>query len=75
MDINGVKKEDSYKFKVLSVDSLCLILRIFVHSQYSMLDGAIKIKDLCKKAKEYGMTSVAITDNHNMHGQLSLLRS
>lgn len=47
---------------------------LHVHSQYSMLDGAIKIKDLCKKAKEYGMTSVAITDNHNMHGAIEFVK-
>ena len=47
---------------------------LHVHSQYSMLDGALKIKDICKKTKEYGMTSVAITDNHNMYGAIEFVK-
>lgn len=38
------------------------------HTEYSLLDGAIRLKDLCAKAKEFGMDSCAITDHGNMFG-------
>lgn len=41
---------------------------IHVHTQYSILDGASDIPKLIKKVKEYGMTSIAITDHGNMFG-------
>ena len=36
---------------------------LHVHTQYSILDGAAAIKPLLKRAKELGMTSLAITDH------------
>ncbi len=41
---------------------------LHLHTQYSFLDGAIKIKELMKKIKEKGMNAVAITDHGNLHG-------
>ena len=41
---------------------------LHVHTQYSILDGAAAIKPLLKRAKELGMTSLAITDHGNMFG-------
>ncbi len=38
------------------------------HTEYSVLDGATKISALVKKAAEYKMPSVAITDHGTMHG-------
>lgn len=38
------------------------------HTEYSLLDGAIRLKDLCAKTKEYGMSACAITDHGNMYG-------
>ena len=38
------------------------------HTEYSMLDGAIRIPDLMKYIHEHGMSSVAITDHGNMFG-------
>ncbi len=43
---------------------------LHVHSQYSLLDGAIRIPDLLAKCKEYGMDSVAMTDHGAMYGAL-----
>ena len=40
------------------------------HTEYSFLDGAIKIKDLVKKAKEFGMPALAITDHGGMFGAI-----
>ncbi|MEO2068625.1 MAG: DNA polymerase III subunit alpha [Desulfurobacteriaceae bacterium] len=47
-------------------------VHLHLHSQYSLLDGAIKIKDLVKKAKEYGMPAVAVTDHGNMYASYEL---
>lgn len=43
---------------------------LHVHTQYSILDGAASIKGLIKKAKEFGMEALAITDHGNMFGDL-----
>ena len=41
------------------------------HTDYSLLDGAMKIDDMVAKAKSLGMTSIAITDHGNMFGALN----
>jgi DNA polymerase-3 subunit alpha len=41
---------------------------LHVHTQYSILDGASNISSLIDKAKELGMSSIAITDHGNMFG-------
>jgi DNA polymerase-3 subunit alpha len=43
---------------------------LHLHTEYSLLDGANKIKQLAKKVKELGMSSVAITDHGNMFGAI-----
>lgn len=43
-------------------------VHLHLHSEYSMLDGLIKLKELGAKAKEFGMSSVALTDHGVMHG-------
>ncbi len=43
---------------------------LHLHSQYSFLDGAIRIKDLMHKINELKMKQVAITDHGNMFGVL-----
>lgn len=43
---------------------------LHLHTQYSMLDGAIKIKELVAKAKELGQKAVAVTDHGVMHGAI-----
>ncbi|NBB75778.1 MAG: PHP domain-containing protein, partial [Bacteroidetes bacterium] len=45
-------------------------VHLHVHSQYSLLDGAIRIADLLAKCKEYEMDSVALTDHGAMYGSL-----
>ena len=40
------------------------------HTDYSLLDGALKIDDMVAKAKGFGMKSIAITDHGNMFGAL-----
>ena len=41
---------------------------LHVHTEYSLLDGAARIRDLVARAKELGMTSLAITDHGVMFG-------
>ncbi len=41
---------------------------LHLHTQFSMLDGAIKIDDLISKTQEYEMNAVAITDHGAMYG-------
>jgi DNA polymerase-3 subunit alpha len=43
-------------------------VHLHIHTQYSLLDGANRIDDLVKKAVEYGMPALAITDHGNMFG-------
>lgn len=41
---------------------------LHVHTEYSMLDGAARLKDLFAEASRLGMSAVAMTDHGNMHG-------
>jgi DNA polymerase-3 subunit alpha len=43
---------------------------LHLHTEYSLLDGANKIKALAKKVKELGMSSVAMSDHGNMFGTI-----
>jgi DNA polymerase-3 subunit alpha len=45
-------------------------IHLHLHTEYSLLDGAIRLKDLFPKAREYGYKAVAITDHGNMYGAL-----
>ncbi|HMT66194.1 MAG TPA: PHP domain-containing protein, partial [Bacteroidales bacterium] len=43
-------------------------VHLHVHTQYSILDGAAAVKPLVSRARELGMTAIAITDHGNMFG-------
>lgn len=43
-------------------------VNLHVHTEYSLLDGACRIKKLFERVKELGQTAVAITDHGNMYG-------
>jgi len=45
-------------------------VHLHVHTQYSLLDGAIRLGDLLSTARSYNMPAVAITDHGNMFGAL-----
>jgi len=45
---------------------------LHLHTQYSLLDGAIRVKDLFPKVSELGMNTVAVTDHGNMFGAIDL---
>ncbi|NUT92732.1 MAG: DNA polymerase III subunit alpha [Saccharothrix sp.] len=43
-------------------------VHLHVHTEYSMLDGAAKLKDMFAECERLGMTAAAITDHGNMYG-------
>ena len=43
-------------------------VHLHVHTQYSLLDGAIRIDDLLQRVSEYGMPAVATTDHGTLFG-------
>ena len=45
-------------------------VHLHVHTQYSLLDGTIRLGDLFKKAKEYQMPAIAMTDHGNIFGAI-----
>ena len=47
---------------------------LHVHTEYSLLDGAARIKDVVKRAKELGMDSLAITDHGAMFGVIDFYK-
>ena len=48
---------------------------LHVHTEYSLLDGSSKIKELTARAKELGMDSLAITDHGIMYGAIDFYRA
>src|SRR5437762_5078535 len=45
-------------------------VHLHLHTEYSLLDGAIRIKELMKKAAEFKMPAVAMTDHGNLYGAI-----
>lgn len=50
-------------------------VHLHVHSEFSLLDGANRIKDLPVRAKELGMDSIAITDHGVMYGCIDFYKA
>ena len=48
---------------------------LHLHTEYSMLDGANKLKELALTLKEQGATSVAMTDHGNMFGAIDFYQT
>ena len=51
-----------------------MFTHLHVHTEYSLLDGKSKISELVSRAKELGMTSLAITDHGVMYGCLEFYK-
>lgn len=49
-------------------------VHLHVHTEYSLLDGASRIKDLIAATKELGMDSIAITDHGSMYGVIDFYK-
>ena len=50
-------------------------VHLHVHSEYSLLDGACRVKELVKRAKELGMPAVALTDHGTLGGAVKFYRA
>lgn len=50
-------------------------VHLHCHTEYSLLDGAVRATELAGRAKEFGMSAVAITDHGNMHGAVEFYKS
>ncbi|NDO47808.1 DNA polymerase III subunit alpha [Clostridium sp. MD294] len=48
---------------------------LHVHTEYSLLDGSAKIKELVERTKELGMNSIAITDHGAMYGAVEFYKA
>lgn len=51
-----------------------MFVHLHVHSEYSLLDGSCRIKELIKRTKELGMNSIAITDHGVMYGAIDFYK-
>ncbi len=50
-------------------------VHLHVHSEYSLLDGAIRMNQLVKKAAELGMPAIALTDHGNLFGTVEFYQA
>ena len=50
-------------------------VHLHVHTEYSLLDGACRIKGLAKRVRELGQTAVAVTDHGVMYGAIDFYRA
>jgi DNA polymerase-3 subunit alpha len=64
---NKGKKEDN-------VTDNSSFVHLHVHTEFSLLDGAIRIKQVFNKAGQLGMEAVAITDHGNIFGAVQLFK-
>lgn len=58
-----------------SIGGFMNFTHLHVHTEYSLLDGAGKIKEMVARAKELGMDSLAITDHGVMYGVIDFYRA
>src|SRR5437764_7837376 len=50
-------------------------VHLHLHTEYSFLDGLVRTKELMKKAAEFKMPAVAITDHGNLHGAIEFYQA
>lgn len=50
-------------------------VHLHLHSEYSLLDGACRVRDIAKRAKECGHSAVALTDHGVMYGAVAFWRA
>ena len=50
-------------------------VHLHVHTEYSLLDGASRIKELVLAAKENGQSALAITDHGVMYGAVDFYKA
>ena len=68
--------KNPYQYPELNVaqDHKDSFVHLHLHTQYSLLDGALRLKDLFAKAKEYNMPAIAMTDHGNMFGAIDFYK-
>ena len=57
------------------MDNELKFTHLHVHTEFSLLDGSAKIKELVKRCKELGMESLAITDHGVMYGCIDFYKA
>ncbi len=57
------------------MDNELKFTHLHVHTEFSLLDGSAKIKELVKRCKELGMDSLAITDHGVMYGCIDFYKA
>lgn len=65
-----MKNPYQYPEMNLAQDHKDSFVHLHLHTQYSLLDGALRLDDLFEKAKEYNMPAIAMTDHGNMFGAI-----
>ncbi|MGQ9508490.1 MAG: DNA polymerase III subunit alpha [Thermodesulfobacteriota bacterium] len=50
-------------------------IHLHMHSQYSLLDGAIRFDDVCELARKYRMEALALTDHGNLFGAIEFYQT
>jgi histidinol phosphatase-like PHP family hydrolase len=50
-------------------------VHLHLHTEYSLLDGAIRMKELMKKAADLDMPAVAMTDHGNLYGAIEFYQA
>ena len=50
-------------------------VHLHLHTEYSLLDGAIRMEQLMKKAAEFEMPAVAMTDHGNLFGAIEFYQA
>ncbi len=50
-------------------------VHLHVHTTYSLLDSTLRLGDLFKKAKEYQMSAIAMTDHGNLFGAIEFYQN
>ena len=54
---------------------MCGFVHLHVHSEYSLLDGASRIKEMAAKAADLGMKALALTDHGVMYGAIPFYKA
>src|SRR5210317_1218705 len=50
-------------------------VHLHLHTEYSLVDGTVRIKPLVEKARELGMPAIAVTDQHNLFALVKFYRA
>jgi len=50
-------------------------IHLHLHTEYSLVDGTVRIKPLVENARDLGMPAVAITDQHNLFALVKFYRA